>query len=171
MKQHRLAWLWLALVPLMIGAPGALRAQETPPTDEECQAYAKQAVKDAGLNSDRQCGMVGARYTLNYDDHYNWCRQTPRPFVLAERQARHDEITSCSICKSYVEATLDQFNHAFSDCASAPVSGPFWIPNTPEAHFAFCFIDQGEGANPRYTVNNDIDRHLSMRKADLTHCK
>lgn len=134
-------------------------------TDQFCAAYADDAAAKAAEGA-RSCGLGGPRYTRARADHLNWCRGADRSAVDSERAARDRELAACGRCNAYADATIAQFERANS-CASALPRSGFWIPNSREAHFNFCFVP---GANGERRTNPDIDTHGATRNRDLAIC-
>jgi hypothetical protein len=76
-------------------APPALAA-----SDQECQQYARGAVKDYTTATNqanaRNCNVPSdGRWQPNYQNHYQWCRTVPTADYKAEAKARNDILVRC----------------------------------------------------------------------------
>jgi hypothetical protein len=85
--------LMLAVPALAIVMP--IGAQAAGP--EFCREYATAAVRQVELaRSVQACNRgTGARWTIDYKVHFDWCLGAAPPAVEAERQARTNWIRSC----------------------------------------------------------------------------
>jgi len=73
-----------------------------------CEQYARRAVSMNQENLNRNCRYTGARWTSDYQGHYNWCIKAPRSTVDSETRAREGELKNCQVkpkdcshCKVY----------------------------------------------------------------------
>ena len=74
----------------------ALRqCQSRPSHGPRCQQYARTAVSQNQENMRRGCGFTGARWTNEYQGHYNWCLAAQQSLADAETKARADALRQC----------------------------------------------------------------------------
>ncbi len=98
-------------------------------SQQVCADYAKEAFYTIDDMKQISCGEVdrsGApgRFTVNYNEHYNWCRQHSTPQARAfETKARNDAKSAClakpknkaqqakkDMCKAYSDKALEESN-------------------------------------------------------------
>lgn len=67
----------------------------TPPTVDFCNWYATEAVVRAGQGA--TCGLTGARWSPNKDQHYGWCiQQKTQQQAWSEHSARLSGLADCA---------------------------------------------------------------------------
>jgi hypothetical protein len=73
-----------------------------------CEQYARRAVSMNQENLNKNCRFTGARWTSDYQGHYNWCITAQRSVVDSETRAREGELKNCQVkqkdcshCKVY----------------------------------------------------------------------
>lgn len=89
----RAALRFATLVASILAVPAAFAADP-----EFCEDYARTAVHQAEVaRSTPYCerGVYGPRWSLDYDDHYQWCRAAPYQAARSERQIRHSHLEAC----------------------------------------------------------------------------
>ena len=64
-------------------------------TNSRCDQYARTAVAQNQENIQRRCGYTGARWSDNYQGHYNWCLGVSEGFADSETKAREDGLKKC----------------------------------------------------------------------------
>ena len=64
-------------------------------TNTRCDQYAKTAVSQNQENIRRRCGYTGARWSNNYQGHYDWCKRVSKAFADSETKAREDGLIKC----------------------------------------------------------------------------
>ena len=79
-------------VLLLLGASAAAQDQEK---RKFCQSYASEGTRSAAENQRLDCGFTGARYTDDWQAHYDWCLVAPESAVLEEARIRADDLGSC----------------------------------------------------------------------------
>ena len=63
-----------------------------------CEDYARQAVHQAERARELpycRHGAHGPRWSLDYREHYEWCRSVHYRAAEAERDARHEHLEAC----------------------------------------------------------------------------
>lgn len=78
-----------------------------------CDTYAKRAVEQNEQNIRNQCGFKGQRWSSNYENHYNWCRNTSKGAADSEIQKRDNDLKNCTSlrtgpCQQYAEKAVKQ---------------------------------------------------------------
>jgi hypothetical protein len=61
---------------------------------EDCEDYARQAVRQAERNERQNCGFDGPRWGGNQKAHFAWCLISPRQ-AASENEARKEELERC----------------------------------------------------------------------------
>lgn len=89
-------FLALALVSVTLCAVGtpAARAADR----EFCERYAHRAVEQARrARESRRCewDSRGPRWSVDYRDHYDWCRDVRRDAAERENDLRHEHLERC----------------------------------------------------------------------------
>lgn len=81
----------VAPLPPIEAASGQVSTHE-----RACRAYAATALVQVQSVTDGQCNQGGARWSADYDIHYNWCMQAGTPDALqAENSARSNIVNAC----------------------------------------------------------------------------
>ena len=90
---------WSVPVAVAILAACALAAPPAFAADPEfCEEYARAAVHQAERARESpycEHGAHGPRWSLDYRDHYEWCRGVHRRDAEAERDIRHEHLEAC----------------------------------------------------------------------------
>jgi len=64
-------------------------------SNEVCQDYAKAAVTQVRLMNEHRCGFTTARWSSDWNVHYQWCRGASNEQIGAERDVRTKELRQC----------------------------------------------------------------------------
>jgi len=64
-------------------------------TNSRCDQYARTAVAQNQENTRRRCGYKGARWSNNYQGHYDWCVRVSKGFADSETKAREGGLKKC----------------------------------------------------------------------------
>ena len=84
-----------------------------------CNDYAQRAVNQQSRNKQSGCGFKGARWQLNFQNHFNWCMKVSKGKANGERNARKKQLSQCtgggggskaSFCNSYAQKAVNQQN-------------------------------------------------------------
>lgn len=70
-------------------------ATAQPVNDRLCAQYARQAVEMQRRNLEAGCNLTGARWSEDFEAHYNWCVGVPASLRLVENRARETELNKC----------------------------------------------------------------------------
>jgi hypothetical protein len=70
-------------------------AQKPAQTQQACQGYADQAVKQSKEAAAMRCGFAGGRWAADYATHFNWCLTANEGARTAEVKARTDQLFGC----------------------------------------------------------------------------
>jgi hypothetical protein len=60
-----------------------------------CETYSSRALFQAGENRKLGCGFGGARWSEDYEGHYEWCKRATREASGNEWQARNVAMNRC----------------------------------------------------------------------------
>lgn len=172
----------LATIALMLAiVPGGAADHDT------CLYYASQAMQDARDNTNmagkvvlgslfgggflgidpgspipERCGYSGPQWSLNYDDHYNWCRGQSEAAVNAAMEQRLNEVRYCFMCASYVNGAFRVRKLAKDSFCPAPSTAD------ADAMFKSCMAgDHSDLQNKHDQLKNDLE--TSIRAVDT--CK
>jgi hypothetical protein len=89
-KLNRCATAIAALVLLSIPAGDVLAA-----SDEVCRDYAQAALRQVKLMHEHRCGFTTARWSDDWNVHFQWCRGVSYEQVGFERDVRTRELRQC----------------------------------------------------------------------------
>ncbi len=92
-------------------------------TNAFCDRYARRAIDQHRQNLSRRCGLRGARWQSNYDNHYNWCRGVNRSQASGETNARTALLGQCRGSSGLFRSRWDKIGGP---------GGPWstgWVPN------------------------------------------
>lgn len=89
-------WVRVTAAVLIAGC-GCLASLPAQALDKEayCVDYANTAVKAQRDNLRLKCGHTGARYDLNWQQHYGWCQLVGREATAREASARGKAMRAC----------------------------------------------------------------------------
>jgi hypothetical protein len=138
--------LTAALLVLACCCPGPSIAETR---DQQCASYAARAVSDVKKATELGCSLTGARWTANYNDHFNWCKglkDTDLGLLKTETDARQSGTESCRVYKKVGDPRTQQCasyaSRAVSDVKKATelgcsLTGARWTVNYND-HFNWC---------------------------------
>lgn len=115
-----------------------------------CAGYAERAVAQAEENRGRDCGLLGPRWSDDYQAHYRWCLVAPLEEIQREAEARLQALKRCggpddpaAPCRAYAdEAVAQERENQRRQCG---FSGPRWSLDG-DGHYAWCMLTQGVAA-------------------------
>ena len=143
--------------------------------DISCAQYAKKAVEQFNEGKANNCdGIIGPRWSSDYQQHFNWCMTVPLAQSDSERKAREEHLRKCKgkpvlveKCDQYATFAVSQNNeNLMRTCA---FTGPRWSSDY-QYHYNWCV----QGANVgRADVENKerqkaLDEQCPTGKGDLT---
>ena len=76
---------------------------------ERCANYAQAAINQQDKNLSRQCGYRGARWSGNYNRHYEWCLDSSRRARRNERQARRRALERCEDNRDRLDPVCERY--------------------------------------------------------------
>lgn len=132
---------------------------------QRCQDYANAAVRANQINTSKGCGYTGARWTNDYNGHYNWCLRAPRNSAHQETQARKIFLDNCGVNKSNVTQRCRQYATAavrankINTSKGCGYSGARWT-NDYNGHYNWCL------RAPQSTA----DQETQARRTSLNNC-
>ncbi len=103
----------------------------------ECEVYGERAAGDAQQYRRNACGADARnpRWTVNADEHKNWCRTASPASAQSEDANRRETLAKCSICRRYaIEAKIAAEVNVKRKCG---LTGPRW-GRDQAPHFDWC---------------------------------
>jgi len=145
----------LHFIAIFISLTSVFRYSNVTAAPEEfCKRYAQEAIKSQQQNATKNCGFSGpgGTWSNNYNEHYNWCIETPQGDVKQGANHRRNLLARCDNCAGYAkEAVEAQKKNVAKNCGFSGPGGT-WSSGYNE-HFSWCVsTSQSEsdgGANHR----------------------
>ena len=122
-----------------------------------CDDYAKRAVQQYEENIKFNCNnKVSRRWQSNYNNHYNWCKNSSRKAADLETRERDRLLKNCLVrregpCKKYAEAAVAQNDQNVQK--GCGFCGPRWQSNYNNA-YDWC-LSQGQPARDAETKTRE----------------
>jgi hypothetical protein len=115
----RTATIFAVLTLALITPASALDFNK--PNDKRvyCQVYATQALSDVQSAKARGCGLSGASWSGEYNDHFNWCMS--QGDMAATMQENVSRSTAAQQCNGSGEASFPPVIDAPQEAASTPL--------------------------------------------------
>ena len=83
---------WTVLLAALLVQPLSASANAT----DNCDAYAKLTLQQVKENVDKRCNFIGARWSLDANEHRAWCREVGPAVWRAELKLRNDMLAGCA---------------------------------------------------------------------------
>jgi len=115
-----------------------------------CSNYAQSAVNQQQNNLQKNCGLSGNRWHLDYNKHNNWCMSAPKVKATSEHKTRKNKLNQCGagagnkaqFCSNYAQSAVNQQqNNLQKNCGFAGgrwnlnyIKHRDWCMNTPKAN-------------------------------------
>ncbi len=117
-----------------------------------CQRYSNTAISQQRQNLSRQCGFRGARWQVNYNNHYNWCLRAANNTANSETNARNTQLRNCgggsggkqAFCQRYSNTAISQQRQNLS--RQCGFRGARWQVNYNN-HYNWCLRASTGSAN------------------------
>ncbi len=71
-----------------------------------CSNYTREALVAQQKNLANRCGLTGARWDSNFQNHFRWCMQARRDSVEQEARHRNFDASKCEECTTYTRAAI-----------------------------------------------------------------
>jgi hypothetical protein len=149
---------------------GGSASASTPPVPSgnpraRCEPYANTAVAQNNENVQRHCGFSGARWSSDFNMHFNWCMTVAPAIADGETQARVNDLARCRTqvdpararCEQYTRTAISQNDENLR--RRCGYTGARWHADY-QVHFDWC-LRAGERATESET---------RIRVEDLRKC-
>jgi hypothetical protein len=127
--------------------------------------YTLAALDAQRQNIDNGCNLTGSRWSLNDQDHMNWCLFAPQAAIDWETEQRKIQINSClatgrkAACDAYAKKAIEQFNAARNNSNCDRRDQRRWHDNY-QNHYGWCMaVNAAESS-----------AHAAFRDRELARC-